>query len=1074
MEELEKDLSSNEGDSVSGSCSTLEGGPNTPDRTPARRSSEGNVVFSCHYESSPRFRRRSSHFSVVSTSSGAYDSSIDDGKAMRVLLKQFMKDRPALQKTIFDQDDREDALFTGIQSPQASASGYSSHGSSRRASLLEAVATSTSSGEFPQRRRSLLDVLTDKDEPPAVRCFEGTTVHDLGREAVDVDPLRGDISENSISNIVTCGNSAPSSHTEVGDELRTAPDDAKLKNTGQMSSDKTTPDTTADFDGLDSNSSCNELTAPINGKHPDLLDSSSTVEVDGQFPSRQSVASEPCLQSGEITMQNARQRLLSLLDPAVRPTPAKLFESNILIADNSDTPLVDDYVNEFLKQKFLCRPAMGVPYYPIEEEADDASNESDANAMNTSLYERGERTDWIDIDRKELASADAIHAFLFDLPGLEFVVTKRNSYKDNFHNRSQMRILSILGDTISNIRPKGRIVSWSRSFSDLKSVVAGDACFTLRFQHYHAFTYETEDATAIVKALTRRLCLYWRMMRSRMMLSSVRPLCKADSTSEHASHVEPESKRTVIPQIVVSVTFPYKDFRTTIVVGANHTVGHIRKVAIAKYERRMQEALDPNDVVVLLPFDVLAEQAACGDALGVAPRVAVHGTLKCSMASHLNQRTLGNYEGYNALQPSEKIRHYIGAGRGGEVFPRPVHVLMVTKRKSNMARQGTLRKIEDRLGGWRTASAGGGGSGVDLSAGKQTRRGAVEGMLHMSLQDRLALIVAGLIEEDESIIGKIERLQKLLFPVATEPYTLRATSTSSSTGSTSHLTIDLSSATSVEDVEEDNIDDIDLGELREAISMIHAEIFDSYGLYLNCLATESQISEPIESICPEAFLMEEHPCVSETIEMILQRLIVGPVYRRLYSSCQRKMDRPELDLECVELANLREQSQDFFGIREPHIREHRWRRTREKLNSVDSAILPRDKLNAVVTSIRVLHDEFVEGIIGGSEDDNTISGDDLLAIYIYVVLHSTLRSPLAMLDFMWTLSHPDHVIGEVGYYLTVLNAAIEYLANVAFGGDSSSSSRRSSFAAASMSRSANSVSRAPSDASHVAEGQQLR
>ena len=56
-----------------------------------------------------------------------------------------------------------------------------------------------------------------------------------------------------------------------------------------------------------------------------------------------------------------------------------------------------------------------------------------------------------------------------------------------------------------------------------------------------------------------------------------------------------------------------------------------------------------------------------------------------------------------------------------------------------------------------------------------------------------------------------------------------------------------------------------------------------------------------------------------------------------------------------------------------------------------------------------------------------LSADDLLPILIYVLVHSKLVRLETQCQYMWQMSDPADLVGESGYYLTMLSSAVEYL-----------------------------------------------
>lgn len=56
-----------------------------------------------------------------------------------------------------------------------------------------------------------------------------------------------------------------------------------------------------------------------------------------------------------------------------------------------------------------------------------------------------------------------------------------------------------------------------------------------------------------------------------------------------------------------------------------------------------------------------------------------------------------------------------------------------------------------------------------------------------------------------------------------------------------------------------------------------------------------------------------------------------------------------------------------------------------------------------------------------------LAADDFFPIFVYVVVNSTIESPEFSKQYIWNLAQKNSLNGEGGYYLTVFEAAIQYI-----------------------------------------------
>ena len=62
-----------------------------------------------------------------------------------------------------------------------------------------------------------------------------------------------------------------------------------------------------------------------------------------------------------------------------------------------------------------------------------------------------------------------------------------------------------------------------------------------------------------------------------------------------------------------------------------------------------------------------------------------------------------------------------------------------------------------------------------------------------------------------------------------------------------------------------------------------------------------------------------------------------------------------------------------------------------------------------------------------SKKQQPISADDFFPIFVYVIVQSRIQSPYYIKQYIWDYSPTNQLQGAAGYYLTVYEAALEYL-----------------------------------------------
>jgi hypothetical protein len=94
------------------------------------------------------------------------------------------------------------------------------------------------------------------------------------------------------------------------------------------------------------------------------------------------------------------------------------------------------------------------------------------------------------------------------------------------------------------------------------------------------------------------------------------------------------------------------------------------------------------------------------------------------------------------------------------------------------------------------------------------------------------------------------------------------------------------------------------------------------------------------------------------------------------------------------------------------------------------------KIYALLQCAKAIYAEFKDEILpdiiakNPGKTDVAIGADDFLPLFLYVLCHSSINTPLLTKELLWGLCHPDQLYGESGYYLTVYESALEFIQNI--------------------------------------------
>jgi len=125
---------------------------------------------------------------------------------------------------------------------------------------------------------------------------------------------------------------------------------------------------------------------------------------------------------------------------------------------------------------------------------------------------------------------------------------------------------------------------------------------------------------------------------------------------------------------------------------------------------------------------------------------------------------------------------------------------------------------------------------------------------------------------------------------------------------------------------------------------------------------------------------------------------------------------------------LQTKSQQSWGIPQENCSSLEWRSAIFELKGIEQYTVPSRRLTAVVLTAKAIFAEHAASQKGrGLSESVALGADDLLPIFIFVLVRAGLETPLLNKDLLWSCCHPDLLYGEAGYYLTVYESAISFL-----------------------------------------------
>lgn len=169
--------------------------------------------------------------------------------------------------------------------------------------------------------------------------------------------------------------------------------------------------------------------------------------------------------------------------------------------------------------------------------------------------------------------------------------------------------------------------------------------------------------------------------------------------------------------------------------------------------------------------------------------------------------------------------------------------------------------------------------------------------------------------------------------------------------------------------------------------------------------------------------------LEEVVFQVVEDTIVVPLEKNISFLVGVTIDADVEERLGNNIQRMRGKSQSELGIPEHLQSDDNWGKSCHHLSMIDEKALPNDKINELLTSALEIFKSCGEKNLEWKES-SALTADDYLPIHIYVVIHSGLKRPLMTKELLGAMIHPSKMLGEVGYFLTMFEVALQYISDM--------------------------------------------
>jgi hypothetical protein len=216
-----------------------------------------------------------------------------------------------------------------------------------------------------------------------------------------------------------------------------------------------------------------------------------------------------------------------------------------------------------------------------------------------------------------------------------------------------------------------------------------------------------------------------------------------------------------------------------------------------------------------------------------------------------------------------------------------------------------------------------------------------------------------------------------------------------------------------------------LKDLRNVVTNIQKYVIENLGkqyLYSMLNKKEGELENSDKNIDIQELINEKiYRAVEDTILVPLEQSVMFLVSKTINTELEERLSK--------NIESMKGKTQSEFGIPEHLQSEDNWGKSCHHLSMIDERQLPSDKIQELLRSALEIFKSCGEKNLQW-RDDSALTADDYLPIHIYVVVHSGLKRPLMTKEYLGAMIHPSKMLGEVGYFLTMFEVALKYIADM--------------------------------------------
>ncbi|GLD93773.1 hypothetical protein PINS_up002378 [Pythium insidiosum] len=169
--------------------------------------------------------------------------------------------------------------------------------------------------------------------------------------------------------------------------------------------------------------------------------------------------------------------------------------------------------------------------------------------------------------------------------------------------------------------------------------------------------------------------------------------------------------------------------------------------------------------------------------------------------------------------------------------------------------------------------------------------------------------------------------------------------------------------------------------------------------------------------------------IDDCVYHAVEDTILVPLGQEISFLVEKTIDLEQEERLMKNIERMRGRSQAEFGIPEHLMSDDDWGKSCHHLSMIDERQLPSEKIHELLRSALEIFKSCGEKNLEWREN-SALTADDYLPIHIYVVVHSGLRRPLMTKEYLGAMIHPSKMMGEVGYFLTMFEVALKYIADM--------------------------------------------